>query len=120
MLCVRGALTEILLEVTNDEIRSIAGETLSRNRLKGKVQRVGTERDARSVERMRVVRSRSALRPSIEYLKMLLYPSLQTVFGSSVILILFRSDQLLCALRVCTPLTIPHSLKQQQPEQHSR
>lgn len=37
MLSVRGALTEILLEVTNEEIRSLAGETLSKNRLKGMV-----------------------------------------------------------------------------------
>lgn len=37
MMLVRGSLTEILLEVTNEEIRLVASETLSRNRLKGKV-----------------------------------------------------------------------------------
>lgn len=35
MLLVRGSLTEILLEVTNEEIRNIATETLSKTRLKG-------------------------------------------------------------------------------------
>lgn len=37
MLLVRGSLTEILLEVTNEEIRNVATETLSKMRLKGKL-----------------------------------------------------------------------------------
>lgn len=41
MLLVRSSLTEILLEVTNDELRSIATDTLSKMRLKGKVVCLG-------------------------------------------------------------------------------
>lgn len=37
MLLVRSSLTEILLEVTSEEMRSIATDTLSKMRLKGKV-----------------------------------------------------------------------------------
>lgn len=35
MLLVRKTLTEILLEVTNEEIKSIASDTLSKKRSKG-------------------------------------------------------------------------------------
>lgn len=37
MFAVRTTLTDILLEVTNEEIRSIASESLSKIRLKGMI-----------------------------------------------------------------------------------
>lgn len=37
MLVVRSSLTEILLEVTNEEIRAIASDTLARMRAKGNI-----------------------------------------------------------------------------------
>lgn len=78
MMSVRGALTEILLEVTNEEIRSIADETLSRTRLKGKVQCVSVwTKRASSSGRCVVVRS--ALVADKLFILIVLYSSQQTV-----------------------------------------
>lgn len=43
MLMVRQTLTEILLEVTNEEIKSIASDTLSKKRSKGNTDQIFTK-----------------------------------------------------------------------------
>lgn len=43
MLTVRQTLTEILLEVTNEEIKSIASDTLSKKRSKGNTDQIFTK-----------------------------------------------------------------------------